>query len=111
MDYKIQNAKFIRRGQRKGQDYAEIEVELAGFNSPVTAILEENQGQFSLHQVLQNDADYTIDWYDNDLHQAYFDVRDQLFKSQDNTNTNAQTEFVHQLLEYGDLKNEMNRTM
>ncbi|MBD2844655.1 hypothetical protein IDH44_05595 [Paenibacillus sp. IB182496] len=34
-------------------------------------ICRGDEQDFVLRQVVHNDADYTADWYDNNLHQAY----------------------------------------
>lgn len=109
MNVEIQSAKIIRTSSHDGQLYAEVEVELVGFDKPFTVRLEKNQEQFNLSQILQNDEDHAIDWYDNDLHQAYFDMKDQLFHSDDHSNPDNEMVFVNQLLEFEGLKSEINK--
>lgn len=79
--YSIQDATFVRVGNRFGETCAEVEVNLAGYNQPVTVLLQQKNGAISLFKIVQNNEDQTIDWYDNDLHQAHYQVTSQVLDS------------------------------
>lgn len=74
----IESAKFLRMSERGGEQMAEVEVRVSGIEQPLKVYLQQQNGYLRVAEVLGNDADYQVDWYDNDLHQAFVDMSDRL---------------------------------
>lgn len=63
--------------EREGIACAEVEVRTDDAASPVVLAYFASVGsEPALKEVLQNDADTEVDWFDNNLHQAFQEVTD-----------------------------------
>jgi hypothetical protein len=102
--YKINNANFIRVGNHNGQTAAEVEMNLSGYEKPFTVYLQKTNEGISITQILQSDADYAIDWYENNLHQAYIDQTSNLL-------LDSEESLTQQLLNYGNISEEIERNL
>ncbi len=70
----FQSARFLRMGTWQGQPVAEVEANMEGEQDPLTISLAWDGTAYQAVQVLRNHADRELDWYDNDLHQAFEQV-------------------------------------
>lgn len=77
--FSIGSAKFRRLTHKDGITSAEVEVVPAHAGDPGLLAYftteEAEAGDFRLVQVVRNDADFEVDWYDNNMHQAYEELR------------------------------------
>jgi hypothetical protein len=70
----VMKAEWKRTAEREGKDVSEVEVWVAEEEKPLKVYIEQEAGGYHIHQILRNDADYDLDWYDNDMHKAFQDV-------------------------------------
>ncbi len=100
MMHRVREAKWRRNFEQDGKTYSEIEVRMQGREEPLLATLEHAQNGSQLKSLVRVEADPLLDWYNNDLHQAYTDISAQLFDGADlETNWMEKEAFVNELLE------------
>lgn len=75
----ITKANFTQTVIRDGKRLYEVEVWVSGQLEPWKVLLEQGNesGEYHVHQILKNEAEYDLDWYDNNLHQAFQDISNQ----------------------------------
>lgn len=97
----VREARFSRVLDRGGHRIAEVEVFTGHPRDPqfVAYIRAADDGSFKLANVLKNDADTEIDWFDNSLHNAYEDVGALMFSGPDHLGLIDREQFTSQLLE------------
>lgn len=102
----VREAHFRRVSDYRGQPEAEVEV-LTG--DPQTRRLlayftPASNGSYSLVRLLANNADYEVDWYDNDMHAAFEDVTS-------SAGADGQADFAAQILAYDGVKQAIDRNL
>lgn len=70
----VMKAEWKRNTEMNGRPVSEVEVWVSGQTAPWSVYLERTNNGYTIHQILKDDADYSIDWFDNDLHQAFRDI-------------------------------------
>lgn len=75
----IEEANVVQMAERGDVKYADIEVRLTGHENPLLAAFAWNGGNPQLARVYRKDAGGAVDWYDNNLHDAYVDLTAELF--------------------------------
>lgn len=105
--YTVTDAKFVQMVEQNGAMMAEVEVSVAERNDGLKVYLYPTENGYEAAQVLSNDADYDLDWYDNDLHQAFSDISDKVLNS---ASTDASgNSFVNQVLAMDGVQTELAR--
>ncbi|MFB7817069.1 hypothetical protein NBRC13296_07275 [Paenibacillus chitinolyticus] len=117
MDTYIKHAKVTRITNHKDVKVADVEFAVEGFDKPLLAKFEKPHGasssgsagetSFKLGPVYRNDADLTLDWYNDNLHDAYEDVTAELLSSSTNIYELQKDQLEARLLEHGDVKREL----
>ena len=74
----IVKAEWKRNAVIDGTPVSEVEVWVAGETRPWNVYMEKTGDYaFAVRRIVRNQADYDIDWYDNDLHQAFAEVTEE----------------------------------
>lgn len=96
----VREARFRRALDRGGRKVAEVEVDAGdGRNDRLLAYFcVGDDGRFKLANVLHNDADAQVDWFDNSLHRAFSDVTPQLFSGPDHIGATDRDSFAAEVL-------------
>lgn len=74
----VTKAEWRRAAELEGKPVSEVEVWVAGQQDTWKVYMEKAEHGYRIHQILKNDADYDLDWYDNDMHQAYEDISNEV---------------------------------
>lgn len=104
----IKEAKFQRITELNDKKYAEVMVVTAGRDKPVMALFEQSaDGGLQMSKLYHLDVDYELDWYENNLHQAYTDITDNFFDhGYAETNGLKKDTFADEVLSYGNIREE-----
>jgi len=85
---KIKHAKFLRSIETDAAITAEVEFAWEGDfgaetdNEKYIAVLKKDGNEdYNVERIMKKSASYELDWYDNADHQAFTDVTDQVFGS------------------------------
>jgi len=107
----FREARYCRVVDRGGQRLAEVEVYTGHTDDPqyLAYFGACPNGDYRLEQVLVNDADTEVDWFDNSLHSAFSDVTPQIFSSPDHVGLLNHDEFTSQLLAYEGIKDALDQ--
>ncbi|MBO9596941.1 MAG: hypothetical protein J7559_03830 [Cohnella sp.] len=107
----FREARYRRTLNRGGERFAEVEVHTGHTDDPqyLAYFSVCPNGDYRLENVLANDADAEIDWFDNSLHSAFSDVTPQIFSSPDHVGLLDHDEFTSQLLAYEGIKDALDR--
>lgn len=74
----IHNAQFRGIVEISGTRYAQVEAQTGGEGQPTLLAhfirSATSHGGFDMPFVLKNDADYELDWFDNNMHNAFVDI-------------------------------------
>ncbi|TFE30665.1 hypothetical protein [Cohnella luojiensis] len=110
---KVREAHFRRVLDRGGQPFAEVEVLTDHPRNPqMLAYFRTSQnGDYSLVKLISNDADYEIDWYENNLHSAFDDVMGTMLFTPDHIGESDRKEFVAQILAYPGIAEVLDRNL
>ncbi|WP_309120331.1 hypothetical protein [Paenibacillus sp.] len=107
----IQDASFVRLGYSGDETFAEVEVKAAGFDAPLIAAFKRGaDGSFALTNVAEKRDDHDLDWYDNNLHDAYPSAMDRLFGAGSDGETTRRS-FAEQVLRFGDVRDRIEDTL
>ena len=80
MAARVKAASFSRLGYSGSEVFAEVETAVEGVDATLVAVFKKSEGGvFELVGVAEKRADYDLDWYDNNLHEAYPSVTKKLF--------------------------------
>ncbi|MFC4776417.1 hypothetical protein ACFO9Q_06475 [Paenibacillus sp. GCM10023252] len=86
-------------------DSPEAESVLAYFSSSL-------DNDYDLQAVVRNDANTAIDWYDNNMHQAFENITNELFENENvKTDWGARESFKEQVLAHGDVRDGLARQL
>lgn len=106
----VQRASFVRLGYSGGETFAEVEVRADGGDLPLVATFkQEADGRLTLVNVTEKREDPILDWYDNNLHEAYPSVMESLFGGAAGEAERAA--FAEQVLSFGDVRGEIEDTI
>lgn len=104
---RVVNAHFRRVAELGGQAVAEVEVMTTHRQNPqLLAYFSRapEDGGYSLVQVLANNADYEVDWYDNSMHSAFEDISGSALGTAED-----QAELAAQILAYDGVAEALDR--
>jgi hypothetical protein len=107
--YKIKEAKLVRMTERNDIPCADVEVQVEGRNDVLLAEFSPSKdNSLDMTHIYRKQASHELDWYDNNLHQAYQDVSTELFgENGQETDWGAREDFKQQILGYGKLEKEI----
>ncbi|WP_138495957.1 hypothetical protein [Paenibacillus pinistramenti] len=93
--YNITNAEFRRMADYRGQRCAEIEVNSgkAGEHDLLVYVARTPQGAYDIVHMYSTDIDPEIDWYNNNLHNAYEEISEDEFGAR--SSSSMQTAELH----------------
>jgi hypothetical protein len=104
----IQDAKFVQMSRRGDVNYADVEVRLAGHDDPLLAAFALNGGNPELAHVYKKNASRTLDWYDNNLHDAYIDLTAELFDNgRGEMGLGSRDDFAAEVLSHPNVRREL----
>ncbi len=107
----IQDASFVRLGYSGDETFAEVEVTASGFDAPLIATFKrEADGSWSLTNVTEKRDDHLLDWYENNLHEAYPSAMERLFGAGSDGETTRRS-FAEQVLRFGDVRERLEEAM
>ncbi|AQT85931.1 hypothetical protein ERICIV_01194 [Paenibacillus larvae subsp. larvae] len=71
----VTHAEFVRMSQRNDVPCGEVKFYLDGEDTPYLAeVISSADGHKEVRRVYKMQADPAVDWYDNNMHQAYEEV-------------------------------------
>ncbi|RED64078.1 hypothetical protein [Cohnella lupini] len=110
---KVREAQFRRVLDRGGQPFGEVEVSTDHPRDPqmLAYFRATSDSEYALVNLISNDADYEVDWFDNSLHSAFEDVTKPLFSSPDHMSVNDRDEFAAQILAYPGIAEALDRNL
>lgn len=104
----IQHAKFIQLAERNDKKYLDVEVQLQGWEKPLLATFAVNGGYPELANVYKQDSSQAIDWYNNDIHEAYEDLTTEMFDNgRGELNLGSRDDFTEAVLSWPDVRREV----
>ena len=107
----IQDASFVRLGYSGDDAFAEVEVTAEGFDAPLVATFKrEADGSCTLTNVTEKRDDYQLDWYENNLHDAYPSAMERLFGAGSDGETTRRS-FAEQVLRFGDVRESIEEAL
>ncbi|HZG56500.1 hypothetical protein [Paenibacillus sp.] len=108
---RIQDAAFVRLGYSGDETFAEVQVRADGFDAPLVATFKRRpDGEFDLVHVSERRDDRALDWYDNNLHEAFPSAMEKLFGAGSDGETTRRT-FAEQVLKFGDVRGTIEDTL
>jgi hypothetical protein len=103
----IQEASFVRLGYSGDETFAEVEVQANGRTHPLIATFKQEQdGRLSLVNVTEKHDDHILDWYENNLHEAYPSVMATMFAEESDRQA-----FAEQVLKYNGIQETIEDTI
>lgn len=110
---KVREARFRRVLDRGGQPYAEVEVltDNARDSQMLAYFRAGTDDSYPLVKLMTNDADYEVDWFDNNLHSGFAEVTASMFSSPDHMARNDRDDFAAQILAYDGISEELQRNL
>lgn len=110
---KVREAQFRRVLDRGGQQFAEVEVLTDHQRDPqmLAYFRAGRDGSYPLVRLITNDANYEVDWFDNNLHSAFEDVMRPLLSSPDHLGASDRDEFAAQILGYSGVSEALERNL
>lgn len=108
---RIRDASFLRLGYSGEETFAEVEVAVDGFASPLTATFRrDGDGELDLANVTEKRDDLALDWYDNSMHDAYPSAMEQLFGAGSDGLTTRRA-FAEQVLRFGGIRERIEEAL
>ncbi|WP_219838009.1 hypothetical protein [Paenibacillus sp. R14(2021)] len=105
----------VRRAtDRDGIHCAEVEVQTNDTQTPelLAYFGQSLDNDYDMIAVVNNDASSEIDWYDNNMHQAFTDISDDLFDTPTmKTDWGERESFKEQVLSYPGIRADIRRLM
>jgi hypothetical protein len=103
----IQDASFVRLGYSGDQTFAEVEVHVSGHTLPLVATYkQEDNGRLTLVNVTEKHDDHNLDWYENNLHDAYPSVLGTMF-----TGDTERQIFAEEVLKFKQIREKIEDTI
>lgn len=104
----IKKAAFSRVIPNGGELIGEVEVWPVKEEAPLLAwFVREADGCLSLRKLIRKEEELELDWYDNDLRQAFQDVTGEWFTEPEPSDACNRTDFEREVLDYGDVAAEL----
>ncbi len=110
---KVREARFRRVLDRGGQPFAEVEVLTDHPRNPqlLAYFRQGRKGDYTLVKLISNDADYEIDWFENNLHSAFDNVMETMLSTPDHIGESDRNDFVAQILAYPGIAEVLDRNL
>jgi hypothetical protein len=110
---KVRGAQFRRVLDRGGKAFAEVEVFTDQSRDPqmLAYFRAGSDGTYPLVRLMSNDADYEVDWFDNNLHSAFDDVTIPTFSTPDHLGITERDEFAAQIKAYPGIAEALDRNL
>jgi hypothetical protein len=100
----ILSASFIRLGYSGKERFAEVEVAVQGEAVPLMVTFgKDPEGGLTLVNVAEKREDWSLDWFNNDLHEAYVSVTEERFGTGEGADE-ARSAFAEQVLSCGNVR-------
>jgi hypothetical protein len=106
----IKQAKVVRFTERDDVPCADIEVHVEGSDKVMLAEFSPSQNkQYDLTHIYQKEVSSEVDWFDNNLHQAFKEVTSELFENQTDQEINwgKREDFKQQILCFGSVQKQL----
>lgn len=104
----IKKAAFSRVIPNGGELIGEVKVWPVKEEAPMLAwFVREKDGCLSLQKLIRKQEELDLDWYDNDLRQAFQDVTAEWFTEPQALDACNRTEFEREVLDYQDVAAEL----
>lgn len=104
----IKKAAFSRVIPNGGQLIGEVKVWPVKEETPMLAwFVREADGCLSLQKLIRKQEELDLDWYDNNLRQAFQDVTSEWFTQSQAADVCNRTEFEREVLDYEDVAAEL----
>ncbi|MBP3961440.1 hypothetical protein [Paenibacillus lignilyticus] len=110
----VTDARVRRAVKREGVPSCEIEVHTndAGMPELLAYFGASRDNDYDMIAVVKNDAKTEIDWYDNNMHNAFTNVTDELFDTPTmKTDWGERESFKEQVLSFPGIRAEIGRLM
>lgn len=106
---KIKQANIVRFTERHDVRCADVEVKADGIKGSLLAEFSATKdNNFEMRHVYRKDASNEIDWYDNNLHEAFKDVSEELFNNNRLDKEWGEREaFSEEVLSFGSIRKEL----
>ncbi|WP_068773637.1 hypothetical protein [Paenibacillus sp. FJAT-26967] len=117
---KIRHAKVLKVTNEAGIKVADVEFALEGFQQPLMAKIQQSssslytaaaagrdEGNLVIGDIYRSEGDHSFDWYNNNEPSAYKEISAELFAAAGIGTEEQREQFKRQLLEYGDVKHEL----
>lgn len=99
--FTIHNAQMMTVVEYEEKPCALVEVELEGHKDEyIVGVSELTEGELNLMMVYRRDASMDVDWYDNDMHQAFTEVSGELFTGGEMVNSASRDAFLRAVLSH-----------
>jgi hypothetical protein len=110
---KITSARLVQISERNDKKYGDVEVYFEDRTEPfMVEFASAQDNDVVMTHVYQKSVSTELDWFDNNLHQAYEDVTMSLFTRETHqTNLGTREEFKQSVLEFGDVREELLRQL
>lgn len=108
--YYIKDAKLRRMTEYDGERCAEIGVLPGAVDDPglLVYFTQRSPGEYEMVRIIRNDADALLDWYDNNMHDAFVDVTDEAFEASSLLSADqVRDKFKMDLLAFGSVETDM----
>jgi len=109
----VKDARFRRTAYRDGVLCGEVEVKTDHPGTPVVLAYfrAAQRGDYELAALVGNDADRDIDWYDNNLHQAFVDLDDNWLLASGPGSGVDREAFARRVLAIGSVREDLDREL
>ncbi|MVO98446.1 hypothetical protein [Paenibacillus lutrae] len=117
---KIRHAKVLKVTKDAGIKVADVEFALEGFQQPLMARLKQSSSSLQaaaaagrgeedlvIGDIYRSEGDHSFDWYNNNEPSAYKEISAELFAAAGTGTEDQREQLKRQLLEYGDVKHEL----
>ncbi|MFD2612535.1 hypothetical protein [Paenibacillus gansuensis] len=112
--YTIKHAEYRGMVKQGGEQYAQVAVQslLSGQPEVLAHFVSDGRGGYDMPLLLESHADLDIDWYENNLHQAFVDITDPQGTSRSfAADPKAREQFKKEVLSYGDIREKLQNAL
>jgi hypothetical protein len=105
----VKHAEIVRFTERNDIHCADVEVKAEDLKDVLLVEFAQSQdNNFDMTHVYRKDVSGEIDWYDNNLHEAFEDVSAQLFLNESKETLRGEREaFKEEILTYGHIRKDL----
>ncbi|WP_438447948.1 hypothetical protein [Gorillibacterium sp. sgz5001074] len=108
----IRKAEFTRVIPSDGILFGEVKVWPVNEQAPMLAwFVRGEDGCLTLAKLIRKQEELELDWYDNDLRQAFADVTDKWFTQQEREGGCNRTQFEREVLDFADVAPAMEQRL